>query len=455
MREDPKFGTDGVRGLANADLSAFFAFRLGRAAGFLISSGVRGQKILVGQDTRISADLLRCGLVSGLLSVGTHAVDLGVLPTAAVAYLTQHTAAAAGAMISASHNPMPDNGIKFFGPNGRKIADELETEIEVHLDRFEDLPSPTRADVGRLLPAEGLVQAYVEHLQNTMPISLGGLRLVMDCAYGAASALGPRVAEAAGAAAYPLCHQPDGTNINAGCGALHPEVLQQAARKHGADLGVSFDGDADRAIFADECGRLVDGDRVLAMCAIAWKDSPLLPGNRVVGTVMSNLGLEVGLARHGIELLRAPVGDRHVADLMLSSGAALGGEKSGHIIFHQHATTGDGILTLLQVAGLMVRTGRRLSELASQVEEFPQRLVNVPVWRRRGWREQPDLWRAVRRGEERLGGRGRILVRASGTERMIRVMAEGPDAAEIAEIVDEIAAVIRERMGAPPSGQPR
>jgi len=452
MREDPKFGTDGVRGVANADLSAYFAFRLGRVAGAVIVGGRPGQKVLLGRDTRLSGDLLSSALTAGLLSVGVHVVDLGVLPTPGVALLTRQSGAAAGAMISASHNPAPDNGIKFFGPDGRKIADQTETAIEDAIDDFERLPSPTGGNVGRLFPGTGLVEDYAAYLLRACTTPLEGLRVVMDCGNGAASELGPQVARALGADVVALSHHPDGLNINAGCGALHPEQAQSAVREHGAHFGVSFDGDAARAIFADELGRLVDGDRVMAMCAITWKDTERLPGNAVVGTVMSNVGLERGLAERGIQLHRAAVGDRHVAELMQSTGAALGGEKSGHIIFSNLATTGDGILTFLQVAALMHQTGRALSELAGQIREYPQVLVNVPVWRRRGWRDQPDLWRAVREAEARLRNRGRILVRASGTERLIRVMAEGPEEAEVQEIVDQVAAVVRDTMGSAPAG---
>lgn len=451
MQEDPKFGTDGVRGVANADLSAFFAFRLGRVAGATIARGERG-RVLLGRDTRISGDMLRSALAAGLLSVGVDVLDLGVIPTPGVAYLTRKTGAAAGALISASHNPAPDNGIKFFGPDGRKIADETETAIERAIDDFACFPSPTGGGIGRLLSGAELDEEYVRFLVASAPARLDGLRIVMDCGNGAAYEIGPRVARELGAEVIPLHCEPDGLNINAGSGALHPERAQVAVCEHRAHLGVSFDGDADRAILADENGELVDGDRVMAMCAISWKDTDRLPGNQVVGTVMSNVGLERGLSEHGIRLRRAPVGDRHVADMMALNGAALGGEKSGHIIFSQLHTTGDGLLTFLQVAGLMRQSGRRLSELANQINEYPQVLENVPVWRRRGWREQPDLWDAVRRAEERLGDRGRILVRASGTERIIRVMAEGPEEGEVREIVSSIATVVRDKMGAAPPG---
>ena len=455
MKEDPKFGTDGVRGVANADLSAFFAFRLGRVAGGLLVRDHQGNGrpvVNVARDTRVSGPMLQNALTAGLLSAGVDVRDLGVLPTPGVAYLTHSTGAAAGAMISASHNPARDNGIKFFGPDGRKIQDGFETAIEEAIDDFESFPSPTGGDLGRAETGEVLDEAYVHFLLRSAPSRLDGLKIVIDGGNGAASALGPRIARDLGAEVHVLSCDPDGLNINDGCGALHPERAQDAVRRYNADLAVSFDGDADRAIFSDEQGRLVDGDRVMAMCALAWRDTERLPGNQVVGTVMSNVGLERGLADNGITLLRAPVGDRHVAEMMRDKGAALGGEKSGHIIFADRHTTGDGIMTFLQVAGLVKLSGRPLSELADQIQEYPQLLVNVPVWRRRGWRDQPDLWEAVRAAEAQLGNRGRMLVRASGTERLIRVMAEGPDEAEVHELVHGVAAVITRTMGSAPEG---
>ncbi len=454
MQEDPKFGTDGVRGVANADLSAFFAFRLGRAAGNLFAQQAPGSPVVLGRDTRRSGDLLRCALGAGLLSAGIDVVDLGVIPTPGVAYVARLLQAAAGAVISASHNPARDNGIKFFGSDGRKIPDEVETCIEQSLDGFEAGDFPTGAGVGRFHGGDAgarnpHVDRYAEFLIASAPSRLDGLRLVVDAGNGAAFSLGPHVARALGAEVIELHGVPDGLNINAGCGATHPESAMAAARERGADLAVAFDGDADRAIFADEQGRLVDGDRVMAMCALAWRDTDRLPGNVVVGTVMSNVGLERGLADRGVRLLRAPVGDRFVADQMRTAGAALGGEKSGHILFSRLHTTGDGILTLLQVASLLKQTGRPLSELADQIREYPQLLVNVPVWRRRGWRVQPDLWAAVREGEGQLGDSGRILVRASGTERIIRVMAEGPDEEVVRAIVHRIADVVSRTMGQP------
>ena len=376
-----------------------------------------------------------------------NVVRLGVLPTPGVSYLTRLAGAAAGEVISASHNPMPDNGIKFFGADGRKLADEIETEIEDRIDDFERLPSPTGAEVGRLIEPAALLEDYIQHVARTAEGPLTGMKVVMDCANGAASEVAPRIFRSLGADVFAIHHTPDGANINAGCGALHPEEMLRTVAARGADLGVSFDGDADRAILGDERGRLVDGDRVMGICALAWRDTDRLLGNHVVATVMSNMGLELALRSAGIAMHRAPVGDRHVADMMRATGAAIGGEKSGHLIFARHGVTGDGMVTALQVAALIRDTGRPLSELAGAIEELPQKLVNVPVYRRRGWRTQPELWEAVRRGETELGGRGRILVRASGTERIVRVMAEGPEQAELDRIVGQIATVIREKMG--------
>jgi phosphoglucosamine mutase len=448
MKEDPKFGTDGVRGLANADLSAYFAFRLGRTAGATLP-GERRKTVVIGRDTRVSGTMLEAALVAGLTSVGVDVVRLGVIPTAGVAFVTEQIGAAAGAVISASHNPMPDNGIKFFGADGRKLADELETEIEERIDDWAAFPAPTGAEIGRELPGGEWVERYVEHLRATAPTRLDGLRIVLDCAHGAAYQIAPRVLQELGAAVTALNDAPDGANINAGVGALHPEVIQAAVGTHDAHFAACLDGDADRAIFADEQGRLVDGDRVMGICAVAWKGTPRLPGDQVVGTVMSNMGLELGLQKHGVRLHRAAVGDRHVADQMRSLGAGLGGEKSGHILFARHSTTGDGLITILQVAGLLVEQRARLSQLADQFEELPQRLVNVPVYRRRGWRTNEALQSAIQAAEARLAGHGRVLVRASGTERIIRVMAEGKDQGELDDVVSGIAAVITETMGEP------
>jgi phosphoglucosamine mutase len=447
LTEDPKFGTDGVRGLANADLSAFFAFRLGRTAGQVISQARPGRPIVVGCDTRISGDMLEAALVAGMLSVGVKVIRLGVIPTPGVSSITQLAGAAAGAVISASHNPMPDNGIKFFGADGRKLADEIETEIENRIDDFEQFPSPTGAEVGRLVEPAALLEDYIQQVIGTAGGPLTGMKVIMDCANGAASEIAPRVFRMLGAEVFAMHHTPDGANINAACGALHPEEMLRMVADRGADLGVSFDGDADRAILADERGHLVDGDRVMGICALAWRNTDRLPGNQVVATVMSNMGLEIALRGAGITVHRAPVGDRHVADMMRETGAGIGGEKSGHLLFSRHGVTGDGMVTALQIAALIRDTGRPLSDLAAAIEELPQKLVNVPVYRRRGWRTQPDLWDAVRRGETELGEHGRILVRASGTERIIRVMAEGPEQSQLDRIVGQIAHVIQDKMG--------
>jgi phosphoglucosamine mutase len=381
--------------------------------------------------------------------VGVNVIRLGVIPTPGVSFITQTAGAAAGAVISASHNPMPDNGIKFFGADGRKLADEIETQIENQIDEFEQFASPTGAAVGRLIEPQALLDDYLHHVARTAGRPLTGMKVIMDCANGAASAIAPQVFRSLGAEVFSMHDTPDGANINAGCGALHPEEMLRAVANRGADLGVSFDGDADRAILADERGNLVDGDRVMGICALAWRGTDRLPGNQVVATVMSNMGLEIALRGSGITVHRAPVGDRHVADMMRQTGAGIGGEKSGHLLFSRHGVTGDGMVTALQVASLIRDTGGTLSDLASAIEELPQKLVNVPVYRRRGWRTQPDLWDAVRCGEAELGDNGRILVRASGTERIIRVMAEGPEQSQLDRIVGQIATVIHDKMGQP------
>ncbi len=452
MVEDPRFGTDGVRGVANADLSAHFAFRLGRAAGVTLGADQSRPRFLLGRDPRRSGDLLATSLAAGLLSVGADVVELGVIPTAGVAYLTRRHAAAAGIVLSASHNPAPDNGIKFFGPDGRKISDDQEIALEHTLKQWESLPFPTGADVGSIRPGTPLVEEYLRFLCDSAPTTMRGMRVVVDCGNGAASELGPRLVALMGAEPLVVAASPDGMNINEKCGALHPEAAQEMVVRRGADFGVSFDGDADRAIFCDEQGRLVDGDRVMALCALAWKGTDLLPGDQVVGTVMSNVGLELGLAEHGIRFHRAAVGDRHVAALMAEHGAALGGEKSGHIILSRWHTTGDGLLTMLAVAGVIAARKQPLSSLAEQIREYPQVLKNIRVWRRRGWRTQPELWEAVHAAQARLEGRGRVLVRASGTERIIRVMVEGPDEREVRAEVEALASVVDRTMGSPPPG---
>ncbi|HUV03885.1 MAG TPA: phosphoglucosamine mutase [Armatimonadota bacterium] len=440
---DKLFGTDGVRGIANTELSALLALKLGSASAYVLRQKHEGAKMLIGRDPRISGDILESAMASGICSLGVDVYLAGVVPTPGVAFLSQMMHADAGIVISASHNPMRDNGIKFFGSDGCKLPDEVEAEIEDQVEKFDKLPRPEGAGVGRMYRAHELVDSYLDHLRQMLPRRLGGMKIVLDCANGAVYDLAPRLFSELGAQVTATNNQPDGLNINANCGSLHPEALQELVLKKSAQIGMAFDGDGDRAILVDEKGKLVDGDHVMLICARQLAGKGRLPGRAVVATVMSNIGLELALARDDIALLRTQVGDRYVSDEMRRTGAAIGGEKSGHIIFAEHATTGDGMVTALQILDIMLETGKPLSELAAQMEEFPQLLINVPVKKKDGWDAVPEIVSAVKAGEERLSGRGRVFVRASGTERLIRVMAEGPDLAELEEITGDICSAVK------------
>ncbi len=441
------FGTDGVRGVANTELSANLALRLGAASAYVLRGKHEGARILVGRDPRISGDVLESALAAGVCSLGVDIYLVGVVPTPGVAYLAKHFGADAGIVISASHNPMRDNGIKFFGPDGHKLSDDIEAEIEAQVGRFDELPFPEGPGVGRMYRARHLVDRYVNHLKQTFPHRLDGISIALDCANGAASDIAPQLFADLGAAVAVINAQPDGININRDSGALHTNRIRRLVAGTDASIGFSFDGDADRAILSDEHGNLVDGDHVMAVCGLHLARKGHLPGNVVVGTVMSNIGLELALKQEGIELARAAVGDRYVSEEMRRRGAMLGGEKSGHIIFGEHTTTGDGMITALQVLNVMIETGKPLSELADVMEEYPQLLENVPVRDRTGWETNPDIREAIRRGEERLAGHGRVLVRASGTEKLIRVMAEGPDMDELRSVAHDICEVVRGALG--------
>ncbi|MGQ9806930.1 MAG: phosphoglucosamine mutase [Armatimonadota bacterium] len=441
------FGTDGVRGVANRELTADLALRLGAAAARALLSRPHGVSVLIGRDPRISGDMLESALAAGFASHGTDVILVGIIPTPGVAWLVRNTDADIGCVISASHNPLEYNGIKFFGPDGEKLPDATERRIEELLE-VPPGPLPTGRGVGRFLRQPERCRDYIEAVKATARQRLDGMRLVMDCANGAAYEIAPRVFRELGAEVLCLSASPDGVNINAGCGSLHPEDMLDAVRRKGADAGLAFDGDADRVVMATEKGELVDGDRIMAICALDMDARGRLPGRRVVATVMSNMGLERALSSHGIILDRVDgVGDRYVWERMKATGATLGGEKSGHIILSDYTTTGDGMVTALQVLGAMQESGRPLSEMAAVVQEMPQVLEGVRVEGvRQDWRDDPGIQEAVRGAEERLRGRGRVHVRASGTEPLIRVMAEGPDEAELREITGALCAVIRERL---------
>ena len=442
------FGTDGVRGVANTELTPALALALGAAAAKALGRS-HTPTFVIGRDTRISGTLLEAALSAGLCSMGAHVVAADVLATPAVASIVRTEGFDAGVVISASHNPFADNGIKFFGPDGYKLDDALETEIESLVPDAANLPRPSGAGVGRMRRDLHLQDIYAEHLEETMGgLRLGGVNVVLDGANGAAFQVAPRVVADLGAQVISMHCAPDGVNINADCGSLHPQEMMRRVVDESADIGLAFDGDADRVMLSDEKGRLVDGDRVMLLVGRHLAAQGKLVGNTVVGTIMSNMGLEVALRESGQTLLRAPVGDRYVSEAMRREGYVLGGEKSGHLIFGHLTTTGDGLLTALQVLKVMRETDKPLSELADQMTEYPQVLLGVKVHDRQAWQSDPDIGRAIAAAEASLSGRGRLNVRASGTEKLIRVMAEGPEQAEIEALAGEIAALVQKKYGA-------
>lgn len=392
------FGTDGVRGTANIELSPLLALKLGSASAYVLRRKHEGAKILIGRDPRISGDILESAMASGICSIGIDAYLTGVIPTPAVAYLANHISADAGVVISASHNPMKDNGIKFFGSDGYKLPDEVESEIEYNIEVFDDLPRPKGADVGRMYHMHDLEQIYLKHLANSFKYRLDGMKIVLDCANGAVYEVAPQLFSDLGADLIIVNDKPDGININENCGSLHPAILQDLVTKNHAQLGIAFDGDGDRAIMVDEMGRTVDGDHVMAICAIHKSAQGILPHNSIVATIMSNLGLEVALKEKGINILRTQVGDRYVSDEMRKSGIVVGGEKSGHLIFSEFSTTGDGLITALQVLTTMIETGKPLSELADQMQEFPQLLINIPVKSKDNWEQIIEISESIAKG---------------------------------------------------------
>jgi phosphoglucosamine mutase len=439
------FGTDGVRGVANRDLTPELAFSLGRAAAIVLGEEGR-PSLVVGRDTRPSGPMLVAALAAGACSAGGDVHRLGIVPTPAVAFATVDRGARAGVVISASHNPPEDNGIKFFSSKGMKLPDDVEDEIE-RVVREGDGPRPLGAEVGRVYdPAEEL-EAYVEHLVTCAEARLDGLRVVVDCANGAAYRLAPQALRLLGAEVHAINTDAHGTNINIGCGATHPEVVADAVRELGADVGVAHDGDADRAIFVDAEGRVVDGDQVLAACAVAMKEDGRLAGDTVVSTVMANLGFRRAMDEAGISVLETPVGDRYVLEEMLRAGAVLGGEQSGHVIFREHATTGDGLLTAVRFLSLAQRKGATVTDLAATMRHFPQVLENVQVAHKDRLEAAEGAWEAVRAAEAALGDEGRILVRASGTEPVVRVMVEAETEEDARHHAESVAEAVRKALG--------
>ena len=422
------FGTDGVRGLANADLTAELALALGSAsARRLASSGPARRRVaVVGRDPRASGEMLEAAVVAGVTSEGVDALCVGVLPTPAIAYLTNAYDADFGVMISASHNPMPDNGIKVFGPGGHKLDDATEDRI-AELVASGPGARPVGPGIGRMIDAEDALERYVRHVGKAATTPLDGLTVVVDCAHGAASAAAPRAYRLAGANVIAINAEPNGLNINDGCGSTHLEGLQAAVVAHGADLGLAHDGDADRCLAVDATGGVVDGDAIMVILALAMREADELVSGTVVATVMSNMGLHVALREAGITVLTTAVGDRYVLEEMRAGDLSLGGEQSGHIVMPSYGTTGDGIVTGLRLMSRIAQTGRPLAELAAAMRTLPQVLINVEVDDKATVAEAPSVRLAVRQAEEELGDSGRILLRPSGTEQMVRVMVEAAD----------------------------
>jgi phosphoglucosamine mutase len=418
------------------------ALQLGRALAYVIKYGSGRHRIVVGKDTRLSGYLLEYAIVAGICSMGVDALLLGPLPTPGIAFITSSMRADAGVVISASHNPYQDNGIKFFSGNGFKLPDELESQIErlmTHPDV--DGARPIATEIGQAFRLEDARGRYISFLKSTFPkeMELDGLRIVVDCAHGATYRVAPEVFGELGAEVIPLGVRPNGRNINHKCGATYPQPMATLVKRHKADLGIAFDGDGDRVIMVDSDGRVVDGDHVMAICARDMLKREKLRRKTVVGTVMSNLGLEVALKGMGARLLRAPVGDRYVVEAMLKGGYNLGGEQSGHVVFLDHTTTGDGILTALRLLAVMLRENRPLAELARVMETYPQELINVRVKDRKDLMTLPPARQALQAAEKRLGDKGRLLVRYSGTEPLLRVMTEGDDPQKIKEVAQDLA----------------
>ena len=443
------FGTDGVRGVANKELTPELAFRLGRAATAFFGEETHAQPVVViGRDTRISGQMLEAALAAGICSAGGKAILAGVVPTPAVAYLTRTLKAQAGVVISASHNPYPDNGIKFFAGTGYKLPDAVEEKLEdLVLKAEDDLARPTAEGVGTIEYRHDLVKDYMDYAISTVQDDFSGLKIVVDCSNGAAFEVAPAVLKSLGADVVVINDTPNGININKECGSTHMAGLQQAVVAHQADIGIAHDGDADRCLVVDETGALVDGDQIMVICALKLLKHNQLKDKTLVTTVMSNIGLHQAIKKAGGRLEITPVGDRYVLETMLESGYSLGGEQSGHIIFNEYSTTGDGVITALQLISAVRQSGNKLSELAALMTRYPQLLVNVRVASKDGWQENSVIQDAIQAGATELGESGRILVRPSGTEPLIRVMAEGPELPQLEKLVHGIADVIKEQQG--------
>ncbi len=441
------FGTDGIRGVANVHpMTTEMAMQLGRGTAYIFKNKTRRHRIVIGKDTRLSGYMIENALVAGICSMGVDVLLVGPLPTPGIAFITSSMRADAGIVISASHNPFQDNGIKIFTGNGFKLPDQMESKIEelIFSDQIDSL-RPTASEVGKAFRVDDAVGRYVVYLKNSFPkeYSLDGMKIVLDCAHGASYRVAPAVFEELGAEVAALSVEPNGENINFECGSLHPQRVSEQVKKLGADIGISLDGDGDRAIFSDELGNVVDGDRIMAICADDLWKAHRLNHNTLVATVMSNLGLDLAMKERGIRVIHTQVGDRYVVEEMSRGGYNLGGEQSGHLIFLDYNTTGDGVLSALQVLAVMRREGKTLSELASILTPFPQVLINVKVGKRKDPNCISEVATLIKKIQNKFGERGRILVRPSGTENLIRVMVEGENEKEIQACAEEVSECIQ------------
>lgn len=445
------FGTDGVRGVANVyPMTTEMAMQIGRAAAYIFKDGHKRHRIVIGKDTRLSCYMIENALSAGICSMGVDVLLVGPLPTPGIANITSSMRADAGVVISASHNPFQDNGIKFFSRDGFKLPDEMELRIEeLIFSKQIDSLRPTASEVGKAYRIDDAAGRYVVFLKSTFPkdLDLTGFKIVLDCANGAAYKVAPAVLEELGADVITIGVNPNGTNINAGCGSLHPEMISAAVKEHRADLGIALDGDADRVIFVDESGNEVDGDRIMAICAIDLLKQKKLRKNTIVATVMSNMGLDIAVKKAGGKVIKTVVGDRYVVEEMRKGGYTLGGEQSGHMIFLDHNTTGDGTLTALQVLAIMRRQDKSLAELAEVMIPLPQVLVNVRVAEKRDIMTIPEIAALVRNIEGQVRDKGRILIRYSGTEPLLRIMIEGEDKYQITGWAKEIADLVGNKIG--------
>ena len=441
------FGTDGVRGVANVELTPELAFKLGFAAATYFGREVSNPKLIIGRDTRRSGQMLECALCAGICAAGGNAHILGVMPTPAVSFLTSVVGANAGVVISASHNPFEDNGIKFFSQTGHKLPDAVEDEIAEIVAAPIDYTKTVRgSSVGQVIYEHGMAELYIKHVISTAYTKLDGLKVVMDCSNGANSEIAPIILRSLGAEVVTIFNEPNGTNINNGCGSTHLEALQKKVVEVGAHVGIANDGDADRCLAVDENGVALDGDQIMLICALELMKRGKLKDNMLVATVMSNVGLHQAMKAAGGQTAKTAVGDRYVLEEMLKHGYNLGGEQSGHIIFSKYAKTGDGILTAVQLLCAMVKNNVSLSELSNVMTKYPQVLLNVRVADKNGWDKNAAIAEVIKKYQEELGENGQILVRASGTEPLIRIMAEGPNQERLEQITNAIADVVNKEL---------